>query len=240
MRWWHFLVLAACSSSTPPPSGGGTVGSNGGAVAAGDAAAVDIPPGALGANTPITITPTTAAAPDATDEVGTVYLFGPEGTQFEVPVTVTLAFDPTLLPTGDTSSDIEIFTAPAGTTTYSALATTIIDNTHVAAPTTHFSIFVAAAHHKAHQDGGVPDAAIDAVPDSSVLPDAATCTPVKSGSAQACTFSATCNGHTYSEQCAGASCTCSTDSVTGATVNNVGTTCFGTTGQPGGGACGFP
>src|SRR5438105_2852305 len=102
MRWWHFLVLAACSSSNPPPSGGGMIGSDGGDVAAGDSASVDIPAGALGASTSITITPTSAAAPDATDEVGTVYLFGPEGTQFELPVTVTLAFDPSLLPTGDT------------------------------------------------------------------------------------------------------------------------------------------
>lgn len=244
MRWWTFVLVAACSSSNPPPSGGGTIGSTGGQVAAGDSATVDIPAGALGVNTKITITPTTAAAPDSTDEVGTVYLFGPEGTIFDLPATVTLAYDPSLVPTGDTSSDIIIYTAPAGTTTYTALTTTIVDATHVSAPTSHFSIFVAAAHHKNRMDGGVViDAPLDAPPDSStVLPDAASggCTPMKSGGIQACTFSANCNGVLYAEQCSGSTCTCSIAGGPGQMVQNVGTTCSGTDGQPGWSACGFP
>lgn len=62
------------------------VGANGGTVVTSDAAAsITIPPGALGANTTISITPTTS---HPTGSTGTVYDFGPSGTQFSSPVTI--------------------------------------------------------------------------------------------------------------------------------------------------------
>jgi hypothetical protein len=216
------------------------VGSDGGQVTAGDSAAVQIPAGALTTTTAITVSPTSAAAPDATDEVGTPYLFGPEGTQFAVPVTITLAFNEGQLPSGDTTADIEIFTAPGGSTDYQALPTTLVDATHVSAATAHFSVYVAAAH-KHFNDAGVVDAPATVHDAATVFMDApGACTPVKAGTTGSCTFSATCNGHSYAIQCVQAQCTCSIDGGTGQNVFNVGTTCSGTDGQPGWAACGFP
>ena len=133
------------SSSSSSSSSGGTtqsVGPDGGTVALSDGTSVQIPAGALGAVTAITITPDPSAPPpDGGIWVGTPYLFGPEGTQFASPVTVTLPFVPSELP-GDAGPDgIAIDTAPAGSTAYVALATTVVDTTHVSAQTSHFSAY---------------------------------------------------------------------------------------------------
>ena len=223
-------VIAACGTNTPSSSQG-VVGPAGGQVAIGDTVVIDIPAGALASNTTITATATEAAAPPNTVAAATPYLLGPEGTQFAVPVTLTLAF-------ASSSADIVIYTAPANTTAYQAMPTTVVDASHVRAQTTHFSIFAAAAP--------IANDEVDATTSSdaggTTSSDAATttCTPVMAGGAQACTFTATCDGHTYKAQCAGADCTCITDGVTGMQVENVGTTCSHTTGQPGWGVCGFP
>src|SRR5438552_4693684 len=80
-------------SSGKPPGGAPTmmmVGPSGGALTSSDGQlAVDIPAGALtGA---VTITTEPAAAP-AAGAVGTVYEIGPTGTQFAMPVTLTLHY----------------------------------------------------------------------------------------------------------------------------------------------------
>jgi hypothetical protein len=74
--------------------------------------------------------------------LGTPHVFGPSGLQFAKPVTVVLEFDPTKLPAGKTAANIVVFTAPEGTTNYSALPTKVRDATHVEAETTHFSVMV--------------------------------------------------------------------------------------------------
>jgi protocatechuate 3,4-dioxygenase beta subunit len=111
-----------------------TVGSAGGTVATTDGASIDIPPGALAGDTTITITPTQTMDSDA---VGQTYIFGPEGLQFSMPVTVTLPFDPTLLSSDDI---VTVYTAPVGTTDFIDLGGTVIDLNHVQTTTTHFSL----------------------------------------------------------------------------------------------------
>jgi hypothetical protein len=119
--------------------------STGGTVSTSNGTSVTIPAGALSVSTPITVgTESNAVSVPGAALVGTVYRFGPEGTQFAKPVTVTLAFDPTKVLSGNTSANIVIVTAPVGSSTFTALATTIVDSTHVSAETTHFSDFVAA------------------------------------------------------------------------------------------------
>jgi len=76
------------------------VGEEGGTVTTKEeTATVEIPPGALTTEEPITVEP---VEPDpVTDEgviEGTLHRFGPEGTTFEEPVTITLKFDPEKLP----------------------------------------------------------------------------------------------------------------------------------------------
>jgi hypothetical protein len=141
-------LVAGCSSTTPPPMTM-TITPSGGAVSLADGTAVSIPAGALTASTAITLaTQPSTPVIDGSVLVGSVYRFGPEGTQFAAPVTVTLAYDPQKLPNGAAASDVVIFTAPAGSSSFTALATSVVDATHVSATTTHFSDFVAAVKNK--------------------------------------------------------------------------------------------
>jgi hypothetical protein len=55
------------------------------------------------------------------------------------PVTVTLAYDPSKLPSGLSPSSLVIYTAPDGSSTYSPLPSSVADGTHISATTTHFS-----------------------------------------------------------------------------------------------------
>ena len=84
--------------SGKPPGGAQTmkvVGTSGGAVSSSDGKlAVEIPAGALPID--VAITTETVAAP-AEGAVSTVYEIGPTGTQFAMPVTLTLHYDPTAL-----------------------------------------------------------------------------------------------------------------------------------------------
>lgn len=147
-------AAAACSSSSAPVAQTSApvpapvqqeVGATGGSVTNTEGTGVDIPPGAVPSNVTVSVTPAPQQAPPpAAKPVGTPYVFGPSGLQFAKPVTVTLAFDPTKLPRGATAADIVVLTAPDGTTNYERLKTTLKDATHVAADTTHFSVYLPA------------------------------------------------------------------------------------------------
>jgi hypothetical protein len=148
------LLALGCGTHLPSPASK-PVGAPGGTVATSDGTSVSIPPGALASNVTVTVTPTPgAAAPAKATEVGTPFTFGPEGQTFTVPVTVTLAFDPGKLTGGRSASDIVIFTAPAGSSSYTALGTQVVDATHVSAATTHFSTFVAGSSSQCHVSCG--------------------------------------------------------------------------------------
>jgi hypothetical protein len=154
-------VLFACSGSdssptveSPEPTGPtpqnpgvvtATVGAHGGTIVNATGTGVEIPAGALPNNVQVSVSPTPQAPPPSgSTEVGTPTTFGPSGLQFAQPVTVVLAFDPSKLPANTDASRVVIFTAPDGTTNYTPLATKLRDATHVAAETTHFSVFVPA------------------------------------------------------------------------------------------------
>jgi hypothetical protein len=134
------------TTNTPgvPPPVSKTVGTTGGSVTTSDGSAqVDIPAGALPADTTITISANTSApSPSGATVVGTPFTFGPDGLKFLKPVTVTLPFDTSKL--GSTApSAIVVYTAPDGSSTYEPLPTTVKDGVHVTATTTHFSTDVA-------------------------------------------------------------------------------------------------
>ena len=144
------LALGACSSSknggSTPALNTNQIGATGGSVTTANGSGVTIPPGALGSSVNVTVEvdPNAPAPPSAWIAVGPTYLVGPEGQQFSQPVTVTIAFDPARLPTGKTAHDISVLTSPAtGTPSYGPLTTTEVDSTHISAPTTHFSYFMA-------------------------------------------------------------------------------------------------
>ncbi|HZS41956.1 MAG TPA: hypothetical protein VFF06_34235 [Polyangia bacterium] len=117
--------------------GGHSIGAAGGSVTLIDGTGITIPPGALGATVSITgALIANPKIPGAFASAGNSYTFGPEGTQFQTPVTVTLA-----LSSSFAAKDVVILTAPAGTTSYEMLATTVLDATHVQAQVSHFSDF---------------------------------------------------------------------------------------------------
>jgi hypothetical protein len=107
-------------------------------------ASVQIGPSALAAPTVITITADPTTPPAALGTIASqTWRFGPEGLQFQKPVTITLAIDETKLPAGRTASDVFIATSPGDVPNFTALPTTAVDALHVAAQTTHFSLLVA-------------------------------------------------------------------------------------------------
>jgi hypothetical protein len=111
------LAAAGCGGggSSQHPGGGmptmKMVGPSGGAVSSSDGnLAVNIPAGALPADVTVTTEPVEAPAMGA---VGTVYEIGPTGTQFAMPVTLTLHYDSAML-NGAATSSLRVATFAGG------------------------------------------------------------------------------------------------------------------------------
>ena len=112
------------------------VGPSGGALSSSDGnLAVSIPPGALPADVTITTEPATAPAQGA---VGTVYEIGPTGTQFAMPVTLTLHYDAANL-AGAAESSLRVATFAGGA--WQLLPGAVVDRQAktVSGVTTHLS-----------------------------------------------------------------------------------------------------
>jgi uncharacterized delta-60 repeat protein len=93
----------AASQPAPAPLPAGTVGTAGGTVTGPNASQVVIPAGALAQNTVIEIAAAPTGAPPLPAGVtaaGAILAFTPHGTAFATPATVTVPFDPALVPTG--------------------------------------------------------------------------------------------------------------------------------------------
>ena len=109
--WIGFIALVLAVSSCGGGGGGGTqqsgtvVGAAGGTVVGPNGAKVVIPAGALATDTTINIaqiTSSTAVLPAGFSVSGQMFAFTPHGTTFAVPVTMTLPFNPALVPAGTT------------------------------------------------------------------------------------------------------------------------------------------
>ena len=97
----------------PPPPDGETIGPAGGTATSDDAnAAVVVPAGALADETAITVT--TAAAPPPDYISGTAYDFGPDGTQFDAGVALTIGYAPADLPAGTEPDSLKLCRAVGG------------------------------------------------------------------------------------------------------------------------------
>jgi hypothetical protein len=178
LGWMVALLAIGCGDGGSMTAK--SIGAAGGSVSAGDGTKIDVPGGALAAETMISITSTpNAAAPGATTLVGTPQTFGPEGAQFTKPVTITLAFDASKLPMGKTAADIVIWTAPAGSTNYVATEVTkVVDASHVSTEVSHFSVFAPA-----------------------VRGSGASCVVACTKGANGCGCTATCMGKAYALEC---------------------------------------
>jgi hypothetical protein len=199
IKWAGIVALSIAACGGKPSTVTRTVGAVGGTLGTSDGSSVSIPSGAVMNEITVSMTPEpNVAAPAGTSVVGSGYLFGPEGATFTQPVAVVLAVDTSKIPAGKTINDVSIYTAPAGSTSYERLATSVVDTTHVRATTTHFSIFVPAVI----AGGGNVDMGSGGC--------TVTCTEM-SGS---CACSASCGGRAYTMQCFDLEgCQCTVDGI---------------------------
>jgi hypothetical protein len=194
MRALLFVTVLGCGNNDNQINITKTIGPAGGNVGDPSGTSVNVPAGALTSNTNITVAQTSAAAPAGTVLVGSAFDFGPEGTTFSQPVTITLPFDSTKIPTGRTSADIRIYTAPRGSTQYTQLQTTVSGN-NVQTTTTHFTVYLPAA------------------PLPSDMGATSSCTPTCTPGTSSCGCTETCSTTIYNMTCmpngvSGYSCQC--------------------------------
>jgi uncharacterized delta-60 repeat protein len=144
-----FLALAACGGGDneggganppppPPPPPQTGIGAAGGVVTGPSGAKVEIPAGALTTNVDIKVEQSSAGSPPLPagfTAVGPMFAFTPHGTQFTLPATITLPFDPASAPSGSTPMLIKT-NAQTG---WETVAGTMFGPTSVSAPVTGFS-----------------------------------------------------------------------------------------------------
>lgn len=164
LRAWVFAavwVLTSCGGSDgTPPAPANEVGPAGGTVSGPSGTQVSVPAGALAATIAITIEPAGSwpAAPAGTQLAGTVFDFGPDGTTFLQPVTVTLPFDPSQFPPG--AAVRLLHGTSAGV--WEELPGLVVGATSVSAQTMNFSPFVVGV-------GNTPPFLVSQPADASVL-----------------------------------------------------------------------
>ena len=110
----------------------------GGTVATSDnSASIDIPADALAEDTEITIeAKSTAGMPDEDNLGSAAYEFGPDGTEFSVPVTIALALD------GEVPADMEAVLAVLEDGAWSPIEGSSLSGGKVSGDVTHFSTYV--------------------------------------------------------------------------------------------------
>ncbi len=161
------LMMGCSKDDETTPTGPGT-GSNtvtidpaiGGSVDYGDAA-VNIPAGALNAQTDISVgipaSPPTYTQPANTDQVGETYEFGPAGTTFNMPIEVTFSYADNNLGSNDESS-LTIMTFTTAGAAPVELSNVTVDETNnvITGETDHFSFFVLIISTSGGGGGDIP------------------------------------------------------------------------------------
>jgi hypothetical protein len=130
-------ALACTSSNNASPSGptgpgetkNQTIGASGGTVTT-SGATLTVPRGALASDTAISVSSSSDAPPSGATAYSPVFVFGPDGTQFGAPVSVSLAFN------GDAAKAVVFWSKSDGT--FEKLSSNIA-NGMAMAQVTHFS-----------------------------------------------------------------------------------------------------
>src|SRR5262245_15081318 len=117
-----------------------------------DRAVLDLPAGAVSADTTLSITPLAAGAMAPVDQglINTTpgpragYRMGPPGQRFANPITITLPYDPASLPEGQSDAGVNILWFDTAALRWTALKRVSIDrrNQTVTARTDHFTDFI--------------------------------------------------------------------------------------------------
>lgn len=140
---WHFEGALFLSTDT------------GGRIQSPSNAAVSVPPTALSSGTVVTMardktsysaSRAAAAGADKLGAGGEAVSFGPEGTRFNVPVTIELPYDPALVPV-DKLGELAVHYYDPGAKTWTPLVSSVDPVRHVvSAQTTHFSLYQPLGH----------------------------------------------------------------------------------------------
>lgn len=136
------LILNSCGGgggNSPPSSTTNLIGTTGGSATSADGkATVQVPAGALATSTTITIASSIANVPQG--NIGNVFDFGPEGITFNTPVTISMKYDPNVIPQGVAESSLTL--AFLSGSTWTDIPTTIDTiNKLLIGQTTHFSTY---------------------------------------------------------------------------------------------------
>ena len=126
------------------------IGPAGGTVTGPGGSQVQVPAGAVSTPVELVITQSEDGAPSfpaGVARAGSIFAITPHGTQFLKPVTVTMPFDPTLVPAGQTP---QLYQAEPGGS-FAAITTTVA-GTSLVAQVEHFSYFGAGAPSSLHAD----------------------------------------------------------------------------------------
>jgi hypothetical protein len=146
-RWGRFLaatslVLLACTSggsSSGPPTGA-VVGPDGGTFRFfGGAVTLDFPPGALAAETSITVEAVDAASLGPRFVPGASFELGPDGLTFAHPVLLTVAYDPARVPQGTDPQLLRLYQPASGAPQLVSESRLDLSSATVAGPLLHFS-----------------------------------------------------------------------------------------------------
>jgi hypothetical protein len=135
-----------------------SVGTGGATIDTEFGAGIDIPAGALDIPVNIIISQF-ALAPPGIETTGPVYFFGPTGTYFNVPVTITVAYDPDLIPSGLDAYRLSLLRYNEGDGSWEVIPAIVDTVAHlVIGQTDHFSGFAAGfAPNRAPIVAGLPD-----------------------------------------------------------------------------------
>ena len=143
------LALTACGGGDEPPPPA-QIGAAGGTAAGPNGAQVVVPAAALSANTAIAVTQSSSgnpAPPASHTAVGAVYAFTPHGQSFALPVTMTVPFDPALVPPG---SAVKLFkTANGATGPWQEVPGATVAGNLISGSATSFSLLFAAVGNQA-------------------------------------------------------------------------------------------
>jgi len=139
---------------TPAPSG---IGAAGGTVTEASGAQVVIPANALSTATNIAVTQNSAGAPALPAGVtayGPIYALTPHGTSFAVPVTITVPFDPTLVPAGEAPT---LYKTNGSLTDWQVVAGAFVNGNTMVGEVTGFSDPVVGSKPPPALEPGIPE-----------------------------------------------------------------------------------
>lgn len=149
------ILIAGCGSGgsgssglTDTESATAYISVSGGSLTTpGGDASLNVPAGALSGDQSITVSPNSKVTPPG--NISGAYDYGPDGQTFTSPVTVSIKYDPDLMPAGMSASDLRLAWL-AGNGIWEIISGSTVDETNnlVSGQTSHFSTYTVIVHER--------------------------------------------------------------------------------------------